>query len=996
MLAVHVCSVATGHELCIIPAGRDWTVHELNVKVATQLGAKLHSQTFLQGPRVLESTESLSEFLESEDATTLELQLLRKSWVVAVDWEDGVVDIEAYPECTLQAFGVLVADRLQLPAATRPAFELQNGRQLDWDGDAETSLADLGIQPGFTLDVPFTQKLDLMCKGRPALQSRRSEFLESNAALCLIDQCQEDFLLPEEEFCEDLAEWSIGQSVETLHPGTGDFLCDSLAKLPQLFTQNECRKIVRSSEKLAMAPMDVACFRGTRRYQRVVVRDETLARKLWERAEPYVREALEGHSLRPLGFGCAFGDWELEGLNDCFRVNSYGPGGFLKPHRDAPFAQHSHLRSLCTLLIPLDSVGRTRFFHAVKPLDFRGMTLNEELEARGGLAAGFEALDVRLSAGRGLLFGQSLLHEGIPTEGSERKILLRTDVLVRRRLPIPTVLLTEAERKDHAAALQWFREAQHRDLKEEPSNDLYERALSYRYFHPRADAQASLEAQRSTSTESRLWENPGPVPSNPLLEQHKEFTLPKLVFRKGPVAAFRLSKKSTHAESRLPSRQTTAKHLRASAMYALHLLGHHAYGPKQGAIYTVDFDPKTQQVTAVPLPDLLQAAFDARPCFGAVYNVAARKGTPELDLEAAVDRTHMALQHGCPHVGQDLLAGFKSEAYVGDESTSDANLREASDDFEEEEYQLEDFNKKVLKKYKEAFTGHVRASELEESPKRTQDWQNYLSNLLGKQAGVPGLDLIAAAAGNTYISMDYQGDYEPREENIAVESRPMNHLVFDFNQHQLEVRAFVEMPPRRVFYDPEALWLELLEQWSSFHVESEHSLSLSIRCWQPGRSQVLTLIKDTEETLAIILFKESEAREVIFDSETQACRWTGAYIVPRKSVKLVDDRLTFADMDGCDHCYEIIEPEEDLKTFLAAPGHAFERYEVSLAELARPGSGYHHAGEMNGVNWYMTVQVEHAGLAVSDHTTTILCGVAAEPETGEAEIWTVYHGLSAL
>ncbi|CAE7669369.1 unnamed protein product [Symbiodinium sp. CCMP2456] len=438
MLAVHVCSVATGQELCIISAGRDWTVHELSVKVATQLGAKLHSQTFLQGPRVLESTESLNDFLETEDAKTLELQLLRKSWVVTVEYEDEAVDIEAYPECTLQAFGVLVADRLQLPAATRPSFYLQD-KPLDWDGEAETSLADVGIQPGVTLQVPFTSNLELMCKGRPALQSRRSEFLESNAALCLIDQCQEDFLLPKDEFCEDLAEWSIGQSVDSLHPGTGGFLCDSLAKLPRLFTPDECRKIVRSSEKLAMAPMDVACFRGTRRYQRVVVRDETLARKLWERAEPYVREALEGQSLRPLGFGCA-GDWELEGLNHCFRVNSYGPGGFLKPHRDAPFAQHSNLRSLCTLLIPLDSVGRTRFFHPVKPLDFRGMTLNEELEARGGLAAGFEALDVRLSAGRGLLFGQSLLHEGIPAEGSERKILLRTDVLVRRRLHIPTVL----------------------------------------------------------------------------------------------------------------------------------------------------------------------------------------------------------------------------------------------------------------------------------------------------------------------------------------------------------------------------------------------------------------------------------------------------------------------------------------------------------------------------------------------------------------------------
>ncbi|CAE7226278.1 unnamed protein product, partial [Symbiodinium sp. CCMP2456] len=322
---------------------------------------------------------------------------------------------------------------------------------------------------------------------------------------------------------------------------------------------------------------------------------------------------------------------------------------------------------------------------------------------------------------------------------------------------------------DHAAALQWFREAQHRDLKEEPSNDLYERALSYRYFHPRADAEASPEVHRSASAESRLWEGPGPVPSNSLLEKHEEFTLPNLVFRKGPVAAFRLSEKSTHAESRLPSRPTTAKHLRASAMYALHLLGHHAYGSKQGAIYTVDFDPKNQQVAAVPLPDLLQAAFDARPCFGAVYNVAARHGTPELDLEAAVDRTHMALQHGCPHVGQDLLAGFKSEAYVGDDSTPDANLREASDNFQEEEYQLDDFNKKVLEDYKEAFTGHIRAAELEELPKHMLDWQNYLSNLLAKQAGVPGLDLIAAAAGNTYISVDYQGDYEPRDENIAVE-----------------------------------------------------------------------------------------------------------------------------------------------------------------------------------------------------------------------------------
>ena len=41
--------------------------------------------------------------------------------------------------------------------------------------------------------------------------------------------------------------------------------------------------------------------------------------------------------------------------------------------------------------------------------------------------------------------------------------------------------------------------------KEEPSNDLYERALSYRYFHPRADAQASLEAIGGSRAHSNYW-----------------------------------------------------------------------------------------------------------------------------------------------------------------------------------------------------------------------------------------------------------------------------------------------------------------------------------------------------------------------------------------------------------------------------------------------------------------------------------------------------------
>ena len=214
---------------------------------------------------------------------------------------------------------------------------------------------------------------------------------------------------------------------KVLHPGHASS-CDGLWRLPGLLSDSEASRIIVGSMHLGMAPMAVDDFAGTRRYQRLVVRDEVLAQELWLRAKPLVEEALAEQSKRPLGFACVQGDWELEGLNSCFRVNSYGPEGFLKPHRDAPFSPDVNVRSLCTLLIPLSSAGRTRFFHPVQPkMDYRGMTLKEELDARGGLAAGFHASDIFLSVGSGLLFGQSLLHEGIPADADHHKALLRTD-----------------------------------------------------------------------------------------------------------------------------------------------------------------------------------------------------------------------------------------------------------------------------------------------------------------------------------------------------------------------------------------------------------------------------------------------------------------------------------------------------------------------------------------------------------------------------------------
>ena len=623
MLAVHVSSATTGQEVCVISAGPNWTVHELTATLATHQDVAPYTLVLLHGARPLDKLEILRD-LDTEASDALELQLLRKSWAVTVrdirardassdtdsDRESVFeVDVEAHPDCSLLDFGVQVAEKLRFEPATGPTLTLEGENiGVDWNEAARMTLSELGIHPGSKVCVAGTEDLPLIHRGRPAKQSRRSEFLESNAALCLMDQCQQGtlrhFAYRSEEPCNP-------GPLEVLHPGQSLHCCDSLMRISGLLTECECSSIIRGAGELDVAPMDVGCFEGTRRYRRLVVRDEGLAATIWERAAPLVQEAFTERSKRPQGFGCAQGDWELDGLNPCFRVNSYGPQGFLKPHRDAPYSPDPNRRSLCTLLIPLRRAGRTRFFYPQQPLfDYRGMTLEEELEARGGLVAGFQATDIFLNSGDALLFGQSLLHEGIPAERETEKMLLRTDILVRRKPPIPGVLLAADERKDQMAALRWFRAAQHQDLREKPSNDLYERALSYRYFHPCKDAIDAPEAIPKSRSESTPGETQHLLPSS-LLERYPGFVQPELAFLKGPVAAFQLpelrklsgSQGEGYSSSEAPPEpgsQNTARHLRVSAMYALHLLGHHSYDghtySQRSPVYTVNFDPETQQV----------------------------------------------------------------------------------------------------------------------------------------------------------------------------------------------------------------------------------------------------------------------------------------------------------------------------------------------------------------------------------------------------------------
>ncbi|CAJ1423621.1 unnamed protein product [Effrenium voratum] len=537
MVAVTVVSAASGEEILTMELGEEWHVSELKAIIFAKDGTCPELQTLLLKDQILSDGQRFYELGEGP----LELQLLRRRWTITVrdvreasgctDGVHGVTRngpygymdyrlgaggykkdaevwyVESYPGCTDGDFLWKVAEKIGLPPRTLPRLIAANRWHVSDAGGYD--LASYELQSGSEVRLTNTYQAPLVSVGTSPPKSRRSEFLESNSALGLLDECQRATLLL------DIEDLEVAGEVKTILTGAAKG-CGCAAQLPQVLTDTECRNIESAAKSLAFVPQELSCQQGTRRYNRVVVQDERLSELLWTRMRPFLEEALAAESKRPLGFGCAQGEWELAGLNSCFRINSYGPEGFLKPHRDAAFSPDHSQRSFCTLLIPLTSAGRTRFYQPKAPLDFRGMSLSEELDARGGLHKGFWPTDAVLSAGCPLVFGQALLHEGLPDQNGQ-KAVLRTDVMVRRP-SLPRVLLTSDERRDHMQALRWFREAQQNELRGKPSNDFYEKALSYRYFHPSGKPPVDSESE----PELRKWtaQEAAPLTPNPLLERH--------------------------------------------------------------------------------------------------------------------------------------------------------------------------------------------------------------------------------------------------------------------------------------------------------------------------------------------------------------------------------------------------------------------------------------------------------------------------------------------
>lgn len=487
----------------------------------------------------------------------------------------------------------------------------------------------------------------------------------------------------------------------------------TLAQIDNIFTAEECGEIFKNVQN-KLQDLSNKYEHAQRKGSRLVCLDELLATLLFHRLKPLIMEKINNETaadnnsnesesvlsnnenvyhetekiggnssehvnmedettatksdkkdvFQPLGFAVSGGEWKLEGVNECMRVNSYKEGGFFSCHKDAQYCPTGDKRSLFSCVIYLNDSGsgdftggETEFFfpHSPEPTPADGETINQEITRLGGLEKGFRSVKVCPKTGSGVMFTHDLLHRGCPTKltstSSPGKLVLKTDILVSRVNP-QGFHVNAQESAQYLMCVNYFREAQQQELKmnNKKANELYEQALSLRFAHPRSSSSSSssqddrkssenISADQFLSSEAWLivfdyaggWSVDTLVEAFPslafnyqLYTQRLEHTrkvdenlplfIPQRDFHYGAVTSFVF-----------PSAEFfKANHegcCRVAAMYAFFLMGVNPGEPKDDEEYAVRYDPKTQRALAVSLETLLSDAFYKRECVGSVYKV---------------------------------------------------------------------------------------------------------------------------------------------------------------------------------------------------------------------------------------------------------------------------------------------------------------------------------------------------------------------------------------
>ena len=632
-----------------------------------------------------------------------------------------------------------------------------------------------------------------------------------------------------------------------------------LIELNALLSIDECDEILMNISQKRFENMNKQYDIQKRNNSRLIVIDDQFARMLWERLKSNHQIAELISNPRPLGFNVQGtwemnGVNSAMRLNKYHENEYFAPH---KDAQYAPSGDERSLLSLIIYLNNDYEKGETKFYFPKQSskLSVKGLTIKEEIEAYGGLDDGYECITIKPKKGHAVLFTHDLLHEavapeiGIPSDVHER-IVLRTDVLVQRKEKPLGFAISLEEENDYHACLNFFREAQQMELKIYSgwnasvkainAGELYERSLSIRYCYPRMLQLKSKEFITNREQQKKFIEQ---LPVEIWLSIFKyldkqdiqnlifafpDFHLLKIVWEAEELKNFEHNlfrekfiptvddQYGSRTLFRFSDSEFFYRHIsqccRVAAVYAFFLLGH----PKDSNTYTVHYDRNTHEVCEVQMDRLLSDIFYNRNCYGSLYRVEQKDKTkrqPMIDLGHSVDRTYMTNRHQAQFIGQDLLSLFHFETKTNftadddddDESDSDMSIDDHDDEVHvlevlarQRKHALEDREQKLVDQY---LIIHSHNNDYHSRRWRTlsrDDILGYHENLLkqiDQDSGAALCRMVSVKGHFLTKPCCYEANSNSAYINVPFSTICYNHLIFDFDTHQLVVERLSDEIP---------------------------------------------------------------------------------------------------------------------------------------------------------------------------------------------------------
>lgn len=230
---------------------------------------------------------------------------------------------------------------------------------------------------------------------------------------------------------------------------TGRELPENAFILHDLFSESECIALIEAAE--TAAGFGSTTYRKEYRGNlRLITTDQSLTDVVFERLKGFMpnRVTIEGE------------EWELSGMNECWRLSKYYPGDRFGCHYDASFARSSDVQSIFTINTYMNgdfTGGHTRFYDKLRN--------------------GKEVAAIKGTPGQCLIFmqppGALLAHDG-EALGDGLKYLFRSDVMYTKLPP------TYAE-CDHPNGLAMIKQAQELELGGlvQESREIYARVIAF-------------------------------------------------------------------------------------------------------------------------------------------------------------------------------------------------------------------------------------------------------------------------------------------------------------------------------------------------------------------------------------------------------------------------------------------------------------------------------------------------------------------------------------